>query len=97
MADPEGVQASSAQQALASKVQLAPYESASYESGGLPLDKIVRFATVDCLKVGWLVKEKGIWSIADEGRKAYAELTDPESFYKRMQALFEVVRSAAGC
>ncbi|MFY2593800.1 hypothetical protein ACOTHJ_02985 [Achromobacter xylosoxidans] len=52
MADPEGVQASAALQALASKVQLTPYEVASYESGGRRFDKIVRFATVDCVKAG---------------------------------------------
>lgn len=69
MADPEGVQASAALQALASKVQLTPYEEASYESGGRRFDKIVRFATVDCVKAGWLVKEKGIWSITDEGKR----------------------------
>ena len=34
MAAPEGVQASAALQALASKVQLTPYEAASYEREG---------------------------------------------------------------
>lgn len=94
MADPEGVQASAALQALASKVQLTPYEAASYESGGRRFDKIVRFATVDCVKAGWLVKEKGIWSITDEGRKAHAELADPEAFYKRACKLYSEWRAA---
>jgi len=93
MADPEGVQASAALQALASKVQLTPYEAGSYESGGRRFDKIVRFATVDCVKAGWLVKEKGIWSITDEGRKAHAELTDPEAFYKRACKLYSEWRA----
>ncbi|MFY2593801.1 restriction endonuclease [Achromobacter xylosoxidans] len=40
------------------------------------------------------MKEKGIWSIADEGRKAHAELTDPEAFYKRACKLYSEWRAA---
>ena len=83
MAMPGGLQASAALQALAARVTMTPYEADTYESGGRRFDKIVRFATVDCVKAGWLVKEKGIWTITDEGRKAHAELTDPEAFYRR--------------
>lgn len=94
MASPEGLQASAALQALAGRVTLTPYESDTYESGGRRFDKIVRFATVDCVKAGWLEKDKGIWTITDEGRKMHAELTDPEVFYRRAVKLYGEWRAA---
>jgi restriction system protein len=83
MVEPAGLQASESLKRLAAKVTLTPYENGDYESGGRRFEKIVRFATVDCVKAGWLRKEKGIWSVTDAGRLAYAELKDPEAFYTR--------------
>lgn len=94
MAAPEGLRASDALQALVTRVTLSPYEADSYESGGRRFEKIVRFATVDCVKAGWLMKDKGVWSITDEGRKAHAELTDPEAFYRRACKLYAEWRSS---
>lgn len=94
MSSPDGLQASAALQALAERVTLTPYEADSYDSGGRRFEKIVRFATVDCVKAGWLVKDKGIWSISEEGRKAYADLPDPEAFYRRACKLYAEWKSA---
>lgn len=94
MAAPDGVRASDALQTLAGRVTLTPYEADSYDSGGRRFEKIVRFATVDCVKGGWLVKDKGIWSITDEGRKAHAELPDPEAFYRRACKLYAEWKAA---
>jgi restriction system protein len=88
MAAPDGLRASDALKALAARVTLTSYEADSYDSGGRRFEKIVRFATVDCVKAGWLVKDKGIWTLTDEGRKAHAELKDPEAFYKRACKLY---------
>ena len=55
---PDGLQASAALRQLAARVQLTPYEAGDYESGGRRFEKIVRFATVDCVKAGWLSKHK---------------------------------------
>lgn len=94
MAAPDGVRASEALQEVAKRVNLTPYEADSYESGGRRFDKIVRFATVDCVKAGWMVKDKGVWSITDEGRASYAELIDPEAFYKRACKLYAEWKAA---
>ncbi|MFM2448954.1 MAG: hypothetical protein RIS44_1404 [Pseudomonadota bacterium] len=94
MAAPAGLQASAALQALAQRVTLTPYEAATYESGGRRFDKIVRFATVDCVKAGWLVKDKGIWKVTDEGRKLHATLTEPEAFYRRAVQLYNEWRAS---
>jgi restriction system protein len=94
MATADGMRASEALQILASRFTLTPYEADNYESGSRRFEKIVRFATVDCVKAGWLVKDKGIWSITDEGRAAHADLTDPEAFYKRACKLYAEWKAA---
>lgn len=94
MPTPAGLRASDALQKLAERVTLTPYEADNYESGGRRFDKIVRFATVDCVKAGWLLKDKGVWSITDEGRKVHADLTDPEAFYRQAVKLYNAWRSA---
>lgn len=88
MPHPEGMQARDALAALEKSISLTEYERGSYESGGRRFDKIVRFATVDCVKAGWLSKTKGRWIITDGGRDAYSAYTDPEAFYRRAVRLY---------
>ena len=94
IAAPDGMRAKTALETLAGRVTLTPFEAGNYESGNRRFEKIVRFATVDCVKAGWLLKDKGIWSITDEGRAAHAELTDPEAFYRRACQLYAEWRAA---
>lgn len=94
MAQPEGMRASDAMTALANSVQMTAYEAGEYDSGGRRFDKIVRFATVDCVKAGWFLKEKGIWSITDEGKQAYLAIHDPEQFYRKAVELYWKWRKA---
>lgn len=94
MVQPDGMQARDALAALASSVQMTPYEAGSYESGGRRFDKIIRFATVDCVKAGWLQKQKGRWTITEEGRDAYHTLVDPEAFYRRALELYRKWKQA---
>ena len=94
MSSPDGLQASEALKILATKFTLTPYEAGDYESGGRRFEKIVRFSTVDCVKAGWLLKEKGIWIVTEEGEKAYANLPDPETFYKRACKLYAEWKAA---
>jgi restriction system protein len=86
---PDGLQAKDALASLQSRIQLSEYEKGSYDSGGMRFEKIVRFATVDCVKAGWLLKHKGMWSLTDEGRKAYASQKDPEAFYRQAVKLYQ--------
>lgn len=89
---PDGLQARDALSQLEPRVKLSDYEAGSYESGGRRFEKIVRFATVDCVKAGWLVKQKGRWLVTDEGRAALAKYTDPEAFYREAARLYHVWR-----
>ena len=34
-------------------------------------EKIARFSTIAAVKAGWLIKNKGLWSLTDEGRRAF--------------------------
>jgi hypothetical protein len=86
---PEGLQAGKALDQLANTVTLTEYEAGNYESsGGRRFEKIVRFATVDCVKAGWFLKQKGTWFVTDTGKTAYAKYTDPESFYREACRLY---------
>jgi restriction system protein len=88
LAKPEGMRASEALAVLAKAVHLTEYEAGEYESGGRRFEKIVRFATVDCVKAGWLVKEKGVWSVTEQGAQAYHAIQDPEQFYRQAVKLY---------
>jgi len=85
----DGLTAKEALQKLADRTTMTPHEAGMYDSGGRRFEKIVRFSTVDCVKAGWMVKEEGIWTITEEGRKAYNTFKDPEEFYKRAVELYE--------
>lgn len=96
MASPEGMPAKEALAALRGKVKMTEYEAGEYESGSRRFDKIVRFATVDTVKAGWLVKESGVWSVTDAGRKAHAKFSDPEAFYKAAVRLYHEWKKTRG-
>ncbi|WP_238185447.1 winged helix-turn-helix domain-containing protein, partial [Methylobacterium trifolii] len=80
--DPSGVKASTLVEAVGNAFSLTEYEKGLYPSGGQRFEKILRFATVDCVKAGWLQKNKGLWLVTEAGQKAYTQFQDPEIFYK---------------
>jgi restriction system protein len=93
MPHPEGMQARDAIAALGQSMNLTEYEKGTYESGGRRFDKIVRFATVDCVKAGWLLKAKGRWILTEAGVNAHATFSDPELFYRQAIKLYNEWRS----
>lgn len=86
---PEGTQARVAMEKLAESFELTEYEKGAYGSGSRRFEKIVRFATVDCVKAGWLLKTKGLWCVTEAGRSAYERFTDPEDFYRQAIRLYQ--------
>jgi restriction system protein len=85
---PDGMQARDALDALEARLSLTDYENGTYESGGRRFEKFVRFATIDCVKAGWLQKSKGRWSVTEAGKVAYTTYSDPEAFHKRAVKLY---------
>lgn len=90
MDEPSSIKAGHAIQQVADLSKLTEWEQGQFPSGGRRFEKIVRFASVDCVKAGWLQKDQGIWSITDAGRKAFAQYKDPEAFYKEACRLYSV-------
>jgi len=84
---PNGLKARDALNTLANSVTLTEYESGAYESGRR-FEKIVRFATVDTGRAGWMVKDAGIWTITGEGVKALKQFPDPLDFYQEAVRLY---------
>ncbi|HEL5400474.1 TPA: restriction endonuclease [Stenotrophomonas maltophilia] len=85
---PEGMQANEALHQLGREFSLSEYEAGDYASGGRRFEKIVRFATVDTVKAGWLVKEKGTWTVTAEGVAALQNYQDPAAFYGQAVLLY---------
>lgn len=57
---------------ITSKVIFEKWEEERYESNGqLKWLTIFLFYSIDCMKAGWITKNKGIWYITEEGKNAY--------------------------
>lgn len=84
---PDGMKAKDALAALAAAVPLTEYEAGSYESGRR-FEKIVRFATVDTVRAGWLIKDDGLWTLTEEGANALRLYKDPLAFHKMAAQLY---------
>jgi len=85
---PDGQAARDALEAVAGRIQLTDHEAGEYETGGRRFDKILRFATVDAVKAGWMTKTKGIWAVTDAGREALKTYPKPEEFYREASRLY---------
>ena len=70
---PDGMPAKDILDAIPNAIKLTDYESGYYAStpNSPRFEKIVRFASIDLVHAGWLVKSKGRWYLTEEGRQAY--------------------------
>ncbi len=95
LAEPDGLRGKEALTRLEKAVALTPYELDTYEGTNIRrFEKIVRFATVDAGKAGWLAKDKGIWRITEAGRQAFEARRDPYEFYLEAVRLYWQWRKA---
>ena len=85
---PDGLAARDALDTVAGRIQLTEHEAGEYERGGRRFDKILRFATVDAVKAGWMTKMKGIWTITDAGQIALRTIPKPDEFYREASRLY---------
>lgn len=61
-------------------------ETGAYEKSGPGIrryEENLRFNTINCVKAGWLVKDRGHWSLTDIGKDAYRSISDPERFLRK--------------
>jgi restriction system protein len=89
---PEGLPASQVLSLLQAEVPPTEFEQTYYEKSPnvRRYEKIARFATIGPVKAGWLVKDKGHWSLTDQGRAAYGEFSEPEAFQREATRLYRV-------
>lgn len=70
------------------------FENGSYESTGLRRRPyIVRFSTIALVKAGWLIKDKGFWSITEEGKRALINFKTPDEIQKQASLLYNEWRT----
>jgi|SRR5579884_1153971 restriction system protein len=95
LAHPEGLPAKSVLEKLAELVPPTEFEKTTYprRPDVRRYEKIVRFSTIGPVKAGWLVKNKGLWTLTEEGRKAYERLSDPEEFMREAARLYRQWRA----
>lgn len=95
MNEPDGLPARQVIAKMHEVVPPTPFEKSEYpkQPGVVRFDKIIRFMTIGCVKAGWIIKQKGIWSITDEGRTAYGKFSSPEAFANEAHRLYHVWRN----
>jgi len=90
--NPDGLQAKEAISKLKAIVPPTSFEEGEYDSapGVMRYDRDVRIATIPAVKAGWIVKTStGLWSITDEGRKAFSKYSDPEEMMRDLQRIYK--------
>lgn len=71
------------------------YEKGAYESSGvIRRPKIVRFATIGLVKAGWLQKNKGFWSITQEGKDALVKYPNALDLRAEERKLYRIWRDS---
>jgi hypothetical protein len=94
--EPEGLPSSEVLRRVEERVPPTAFEQADWprHPGRRRFENLVRFATIGPVKAGWLVKNKGQWSLTDDGRAAYTALPDPEAFQRESSRLYRVWKKA---
>lgn len=90
LSHPDGLPAKSLLEKLSELVPPTEFENTAYprRPDVRRYEWIVRFSTIGPVKAGWLVKNKGLWTLTEEGRKAYERFVDPEQFMKEADRLY---------
>lgn len=88
---PDGLAAKELLSRVRAVVPPTPFEASEYPNrpGVERYEKIIRFSTIAPVKAGWLVKNKGIWTLTEEGKDAYHRLPDPEQFKRAAGAAYQ--------
>lgn len=90
LAKPDGVQVQDLLSQLEKSVPPTEFENTNYPDrpNVRRYERIVRFSTIGPVKAGWLIKNKGLWTITEAGKKAYEKFADPEKFMQEAGRLY---------
>jgi restriction system protein len=92
--NPEGLHWKDLFAELEVRVPPNDFENSSYERNGQRRRPyIVRFATIALVKAGWLVKERGFWTITEAGIKALKDYPTSADIQEQASLLYNEWRS----
>ena len=93
--EPEGLQARDAIARVEASIELTPFEKDVFPNNPdiVRFPKILRFATIGPVKAGWLQKQKGFWTLTNEGKAALEAFHDPEELFRESGRLYRVWKS----
>jgi len=88
--EPEGLPAKEVLRRLEGIVSPTEFEQSTYPNRPniRRYEKIVRFSTITAVKAGWLIKNKGSWSLTEQGRRAFGRFPNPEEFSREARRLY---------
>lgn len=84
----DGLNAETAIDMVAARLDLTEHEQGAYKNGGRRFDKILLFCTMDAAKAGWMTKNGNIWSVTPQGKAALERYPRPEDFYREASRLY---------
>lgn len=85
----DGIQAKDVLAETERHLELTDFERANYPGREIRrFEKTVRFQTINAVKAGWMVKDKGIWSATEDGLAAHRSFRDPEQFIDKASRLY---------
>lgn len=95
MNEPEGMNVQEVSKRAEELCPPTEFENEDYPSqpGQRRYPKMLRFATITSVKAGWLVKDKGIWRLTDDGRSAFESYPDPGDFQQAAGAGYSAWKS----
>lgn len=98
LSSPEGLPAREVIRRVEESLGLTPFEKSYYATNPKVrrFEKIIRFSTIPAVKAGWLIKDKGRWTITEEGRRALASYPSPEQFMRESVRLYQAWRRDQG-
>ncbi len=93
---PDGLQAKDVIARLEQQLDLTDFERAEYPSapGVRRFNKLVRFATISSVKAGWMLKEKGMWTLTRDGVDVRQRYPSPKALYDEVRKRYKQWRSA---
>ena len=88
--NPDGLPARQVLEEVERRVQLTDFERSTYPTRPhiRRFEKIVRFATVAPVKAGWIIKDKGQWTLTDAGCQVQQEFSDPATLQRHASRLY---------
>jgi len=91
----DGLQAKEVLKQVEAIVPPTVFEAANYPgTNNRRYERIIRFSTIGPVKAGWLIKDKGQWTLTDDGKRAFQQFTDPEQFMQESGRLYRKWRKA---